>query len=152
MSESYKKRMENGDRPPAQGMTHTEDTKRKISLKLKGRKKPEGMGEKLSKTMKSRVHHTQRLGHTLESNKKRAVALMGEKSPCANLVFAKLPNGEVVQGYGMREMHEILLQYGYDVPPRSINTSAKGKSGIYRKFGIKFWREVKDGRNINATS
>lgn len=141
LRKSYKKRIEIDGRYPFQGRKHNEESKEKISIKLKGKKKPEGMGEKLSKTMRSRTHWTQRLGHSPESNEKRSESLKGKNNGYVNLLYAKLPNGKIIQAYGMREMHDVLLEYGYDIPPRSINTASKSKSKIYKKFGIKFWRE-----------
>ena len=149
LSEKYRLRVERIGSYPFQGKQHKQESKNKASQKLLGRKKPESMGKKLSESIKGDNHYTRRIGHSKESNEKRSKTLQGNGNHNVNLIFVQLPSGEVIYGYGMREVREKLLEFGYDVPQRSINTASKSKSGIYRKYNLKFWREDKSVEDVS---
>ena len=138
---SYKERIARGGKYPAQGLVHSTETRMKISKSLKGRKVSSETGEKISKAISGDNHWTNRIPHSKESNELRSKKLRGEGNHNVVLFTALLPTGEEIEAYGMNEMNLRLLEFGYNVPARSINSAAKGKSKVHKPSGIKFDRK-----------
>lgn len=128
---------------PFYGKDHTLEAKMKISKANKGKKLSQDSIQKMKGTWKKEGHPFLGKTHSEETKKKMAESAKkrkGKTHPRSTHIFARLPDGKVIDGYGCVEVHHKLLELGYNVPANSIKIAAL-KNLLHRKSNIQFWRQ-----------
>lgn len=117
---------------------HTDETKLKLSISLKGKSKPKGFGDKISQILKGRPSRFKNHNHSEETKSKQSLAKLGK--PNFNDHKIGIANSKPVfcielnQTYSSTKIAAKLLNIGMESIRRSCDKGIKVKNLTFKKI------------------